>query len=139
MKKLFIILVVLVGLLGVYSYALAQTPSEIEVGKPATITFNHDGQNTSGYRVFIDSQQVGQDIPISALVTGTVTTSTVVATRGTHTVGAQAFNPDRASNIVTVPFTAVLPKPTDPVNLKIQIAISVAEDGTVTFKVVKAE
>lgn len=104
------------------------------VGEGFAITFTHDGQNTAGYRVYLDNVQI-QDLPLSALAAGTARTQPItVTTRGAHTVEVSAYNADRESARAALAFTASLPTPTSPGNLQIVITMALNPDGSISVR-----
>lgn len=119
--------------------ASAQTTCSVNcvltAGVPFTAAATHDGLNTTGYRVYIDTVKVGADLPLTALQSGTVTFGPFVApARGTHTIQLSAFNPDIETKGDLFTFTTVLPAPAKPGPLRLIFTVTLAEDGTIKFQ-----
>jgi len=115
------------------------SPCTVDVGQAFTVTASHGGQNTTGYRIYVDGVKVGSDLPFSQLSSGTVTVAALVApARGTHTIQLAAFNADKETK--SDPFTMIstLPAPPKPGPVQLLLAITVAENGDVTLKMLPA-
>jgi hypothetical protein len=105
----------------------------VVVGQSFSVQANHDGANTTGYRLFIDDALVSE-LPISSLSNGLITfTGVTVATRGSHSIRIVAFNQDVEASSAPFPFSSTLPSPTAPT--LIQIIITVAQDGSITLQI----
>jgi hypothetical protein len=102
----------------------AQTSTTAVVaGKPLTVTFNHDGQHTTEYRITVDGQIVAT-APASVLKNGEASISIPAIERGQHTVAVVAANADAftASNPLSV--TSEFPAPSKPV-IKVVVEVTV--------------
>jgi hypothetical protein len=118
----------------------AQTaPPTVTVGQGFKIAADHDGVNTAGYRLYVDSAKVGVDIPLTALAAGTVTVDVpAIATRGAHALQLAAYNADAETKSDPVAFQAVLASPSKPKNIRLIVILAMAADGSVSFRVVDA-
>lgn len=113
--------------------------STVTVGQAFTLAWDHDGQNTAGYRLFLDNVQVAE-IPVSALTAGTArATNLTVATRGTHLFEVAAYNADRESTRAGLTVTGVLPTPSTPTNLQIVITMALNPDGSISVRWAQAQ
>ena len=139
MRMLLISLLALLHVLPAQAQTPCASPCVVEVGKAFSVLADHDGVNTTGYRLYLDNVKVGADIPMSALVAGTVTISAGVGpARGSHTVQLAAFNADGETRGVAFPFTTKLQAPTAPTNQRIIIGVTL-RDGTITLEVLSVE
>jgi hypothetical protein len=131
----------LVGLCLCASPLFAQTPCPspctLTVGQTYAVTASHDGLNVTGYRVYLDGAKLGADLPITALQSGTVTVAALTApARGAHSLQLAAFNEDAETKSDPYAFTVKKAAPAKPGPVQLLLSITVAEDGTVTFKMV---
>jgi hypothetical protein len=123
------------------SRAAVEGPAKIESGKAYQLAADIDPANVTAVRFYIDGVQVGADVPISALVNGSISSPSELTSTlkpGVHIFEVAAVNPDHvvkgAPLSVEVGFTA----PNAPTNLRLVLVVQVAADGTVTVKVVEA-
>jgi hypothetical protein len=139
---------ILIASLGFVLYALplsAQTvcpnPCSLTIGQSFSVQADvTPGPNLDGFRVYLDNVKQGADLPVTALQNGVVTIPSLTApARGTHTIQIASFNADGESRSDPLTFSVRLPAPAKPGNLRILIAVVVAEDGSFTFKVVGIE
>ena len=115
-------------------------PCTLTVGQTFTLTATHDGKDTTGYRVYLDGTNVGSDVSLTALSSGAVTVASLVApARGAHNLQLGAFNLDNETKSDPLPFTTKSPAPSKPGGTQILIAVTVAEDGSLQFKVTGIE
>jgi hypothetical protein len=111
----------------------------VRVGEPFVALFDPptSGGQHAGFRLFIDNAKVGNDLPASP---GTTTINGVtIATRGAHTLQVSAFNADGETKTAALSISAVLPPPGAPTNLRIQVAFTVASDGSISVKLLGIE
>lgn len=109
---------------GLLTTVSAQSPTvpSVPAGAPFKVAFDHDGLNTTHYRVLLGGKQVAE-VPASARVGGVVTIDMAALPAGAYSIVAVA------RNAPTVPFTdpaeasspayafevhALAPKPTPP-------------------------
>ncbi len=59
---------------------------------PFHVVADHDGIATNTYQLFVDGIAVGTDVPVSALVNGSITLPVPGLTAGTHTLAVEAIN-----------------------------------------------
>jgi hypothetical protein len=90
-----------------------------------------------GYRLYVDGSKVGADILASAGVREVVNVS--VATRGAHSLEVRSYNADRETAAPAIALNAKLAAPGAPTNLRLQIVVTIAENGSVIMKVVGVE
>jgi len=122
----------------------AQTPCTanctVTVNKPFQVLFEAPttGGAATGFRVYLDGAKLGADIPASA---GTVTVNGVlVATAGAHTLEVSAFNAiGEGAKTQPLTLTASQGVPGTPGNLRIQVVFTVAQDGSISVRVVGVE
>lgn len=106
------------------------------VGDSFTLQADHDGVNTIGYRVFVDNAKVGSDVPMTALTSGVVSVSSLIApARGAHTIQLAAFNEDNEVKSDPLSFTSKKKAPGKPGAPRVIITASLAQDGSIRFKV----
>ena len=116
--------------------ASAQVPVDVVAGVVLTGEFDHDGANTTGYRLFVDNNKSGADLPMTARNAAGVVTFTVPAlTRGAHTIALSAFNQDAESARAAVSVQAKLPTPGTPKGLRIVLKVTTSASGEVTAAV----
>lgn len=132
------------GLCGSPSSAqtVCASPCTLTAGQSYTLQADHDGSNTSGYRIYLDGVKVGNDVPVSALVlaNGAITFVNMIApAAGSHTIQIGAYNTTGESKSTALAFTTVVPPPAPPTNLRIIITATMAADGTLQFKVTSVE
>src|SRR3990167_2149710 len=126
-------------LMTVLSGGAMQAQTVPNVGQAFTLQFDHDGLNTTFYRLSIDGAVVGGDRLKAAVLTGTVGTIPVAGlTAGTHTLIVSAHNTSASTASAPLGVTPTLPPPTAPSNLRIVIQVTVAQDGTVTLLAMEA-
>jgi hypothetical protein len=114
---------------------LAQNAT-LTTGQTFTLSADHDGVNTTAYRVYVDDAQVGPDIPVSALANGTVTTSPLPAlAEGTHAVRLAAVGPGGETKSDPLSIVVTLPPPSKPTNLRITAVVSIGADGRVQLRI----
>ena len=120
----------------------AQTPCTtnctVRVGQSFSLAFDAStSTDVTGYRVYLDTVKVGADIPATP---GTTTVPSLsVSVAGSHTIEVSAFNAGGESPRVGLTFTALPTVPTPPANLRIVVAMTVAQDGSVTLTVLGVE
>lgn len=125
---------------GAGAQTVCPNPCALSVGQSYSVTADHDGANTTGYRLYVDSVKQGGDLLLTALQSGSVTVSALVASsRGTHTFQFSAFNEDAESKGDPLSFTIKKPPPNKPTNHRIILAVSVAANGEISVKVVGIE
>jgi hypothetical protein len=92
----------------------------------------------TGYRLYIDNTKVGPDLAASP---GTTTIpNQILTTPGEHTIEVSAFNASgEGAKTPPLKVTITVPLPGTPTNLRILVAFSVAENGSVSVKVVGIE
>lgn len=127
-------------LVSVSSPANAQTPCsancQVDVSKAFSVQFDPptSGGAPTGYRIYLDGVKLGADI---AAAPGTTTVPGVITnTAGPHNIEVSAFNATGEGPTAKLVVTAILPLPGPPTNLKILIQVTIAENGSVTWKVV---
>ena len=131
--------VVLLAILAPSVYAQTVTPCSqnctIQSGKSFSVAFDAptSGGAATGYRLFIDHSQVGPDIAATA---GTTTIpNQILTTPGTHTIEVEAFNAGGTGpKTPALQLTITVAPPGAPTNLRILIAVVVAENGTMSLK-----
>jgi hypothetical protein len=103
----------------------AQTTSTTTVpaGKPLAVTFNHDGNNTTEYRVTVDGQIVAT-APASVLKNGEASIAIPAIERGQHTVAVVAANADAFTTSNPLAVTSEFPAPSKPV-IKVVVEVTV--------------
>jgi hypothetical protein len=116
--------------------AIAQTtPPPVPTVVPGvrfSVQADHDGTNTTHYRLFIDGAQVGSDVTRATALVGTVVTlqsGVNGVVRGAHTVSIEAVNPDGATRSLPLNFTAAYPAPSAPGGLRF-VVVTTGADGT---------
>lgn len=111
-RRVAVVLAILGACVSVPSLASAQ---DVKTNQPFAVEFSHDGQFTTGYRLFLDGSAVGADAPASARVNGVVTfqVPTGVAA-GAHTIQAEAFGAGGATRSAVLKFTVSDPAPNEP-------------------------
>lgn len=131
----------------------AQTPCPnpclIEVGKPLTFDFTPSVVDAThgpatGYRLYVDTLA-----PTDLSLATTQTVSVAVSALGPHTLALSAFNVNTTTQAIqesgkspAVTFTLVTPSPPPPgipSNLRLLIQVTIAENGSFSFKVVGVE
>lgn len=111
-------------------------PCTIDVGKSFSFAADHDGVNTTGYRVYLDGVKTGPDLLVSALQAGAITVTLTAPARGSHALQLAAFNLDQETKSAPLTLVTRSPAPTAPTNLRITIVAQIARDGSVSFKIV---
>jgi hypothetical protein len=125
----------LLALAALVSLASAQTPPPVPTVVPGvrfSVQGDHDGTNTTHYRLFIDGAQVGSDVAkATALVGGVVTLQSPVngVARGSHSVQIEAVNPDNVTRSLPLMFEAKYPAPTAPGGIRF-VVVTTTADGT---------
>jgi hypothetical protein len=125
----------LLSLLALAAPALAQTTPPVPTVLPAvrfSVQADHDGTNTTHYRLFIDGAQVGSDVTRATALVGTVVTLQSAVNgvpRGAHTVQIEAVNPDGATRSLPLAFEAKFPPPSAPGGLRF-VVVTTGADGT---------
>jgi hypothetical protein len=105
--------------------ALAQT-NPVAAGQAFTVAFDHDGQNVSGFRCFVDGKPAGADLASTARQC-----SIPGQTAGAHTVTVVAFNAFAPNGVSSAPLTVTAgTAPTAPSNLRISMNIAIKADGS---------
>jgi hypothetical protein len=108
----------------VAAQTVCPNPCTLVAGTPYGVMADHDGVNTTGYRVLVDGAQVGADLPFSALAGGVVTSATLtVPARGSHTIQLAAFNPDWSIASDPLSFAAKMKAPGKPINPRLFTAL----------------
>lgn len=123
----------------------APAPCEVKTGGSYSLSFTHDGQNATGYRLYLrqassaTDAKVGNDILLSALQNGAVVVPlTAPATSGEYLITASAFN--SVAETKSQPYSfKVLAAPNAPGNLRIYLVVSLAADGTAQFRIVDVQ
>jgi hypothetical protein len=111
------------------------TPCQVTVGKPFTVTFDQaDTTNVAYFRLFLNGNPIGVNIPVGQLVSGVVTVLNVsVPAKGAYVLEAASANLDNQFvKSAPLKINAVLGVPTAPSNLKITIEAVVGENGVLT-------
>jgi hypothetical protein len=130
-RFLFALLVTLAAL----TPAIAQTPPPVPTVVPGvrfSVQADHDGTNTTHYRLFIDGAQVGSDVTRATALVGTVVTLQSAVNgvaRGAHTVQIEAVNPDGATRSLPLAFDAKFPAPSAPGGIRF-VVVTTTADGT---------
>lgn len=118
----------------------ATNPCHVTAGQALTASFEHDGLNTIDYRLWLDGEPIGQNIPVAALVNGVVTMPALTLSAGSHRLEVSAsdgVDMVKSSPIyVDVTSTVPLP-PSAPKNFKITIE-GVLADGVLSGVTVTA-
>jgi hypothetical protein len=111
--------------------AAAQT--SVVVGQPLSVTFTHNGQNTTGYRVKVDGTTIA-DVAVSVLQAGSalIAVPAGLGTRGAHSLTATAYNQDGETPSIPLIVTAVLPAPDAPSQPSIVLKLALNQDGTIS-------
>ena len=99
------------------------------------LAFDHNGVDTTGYRLFVDNVKVGADLPVSALQAGSASFNVPGVGPGPHSIRVTAFGPGGETSSAALTFTVPQLPPTAPTNLRITLAVSIAKDGTVKAEV----
>jgi len=123
-------LAVLLGLaLAIPVSIVAQTTTSIPTNTPFRLLADHDGVNTTAYRCYLGTTQVGADVPVASRTGNTVTCNIPGQTNpGTITVGVEAVNEFGASPRAEM--TAQVgnpPGPVTPGTVRIEIIITVPQ------------
>lgn len=134
--KAFLLACVLV-LIGFPAYA--QVPT-VPANTPFSVVSDHVdvGTPATGFRCYVDTIKIGNDLPLSARVNGKFTCAMPGQTIGNHTVQTSAFNAFGETRSATFAVTVGGP-PAGPTNLQIMLQIAVATDGTATLLAMKVE
>jgi len=136
---------VLLGLLAAmpgpaFTQTVCSQNCPVEVNKGFSVLFDApgDGGTPVGYRLYLDGAKVGADIPATP---GTVTVAGVlVSTVGTHQLQVSAFNATgEGQKTAALTLIANAPVPGIPSNLRIQLQVTIAQDGTFQIRVVGVE
>lgn len=125
----------------------AQTPCSqnctLKPGQTFSIAFDPPVEGppsgpSSGYRLYIDNVKIGPDISPTA---GTTTIpDQVLTTIGPHHIQVEAFNASGVGpKTPALTVTITQPPPGMPQNLRILVAVTVAENGSIGIKVVGIE
>jgi hypothetical protein len=123
-----------------HAQTVCSSPCTLTLGAAYSVAADHDGLNTTGYRVYVDGVKVGNDVPLSQLASGAVTISGLVAPgRGQHSLQVAAFNEDWETKSDPFVFTVKKQPPGKPGNTRILIAVTASENGSVSFKVIAIE
>jgi hypothetical protein len=130
------VLVALIALGGT-SPLYGQVP-EVGINRPFTVAADHNGVDTTGYRIYLDNSSTpAADIPVSQRVGGVITSPALTVTaRGTHTVQVAAYNQDGEARSAALTFVAQGTPPTAPAGLRVQVVATVADSGKVDFTIV---
>lgn len=117
------------------------TPCQVTVGKPFTATFDQaDTTNVAYFRLFLNGNPIGTNIPIGQLVAGTMTVLNVtVPAKGAYILEAASANLDNVFvKSAPLKLNAVLGVPTAPSNLRITFEAVIGANGAVTGVTVTA-
>jgi hypothetical protein len=93
--------------------AAAQTVPALAPGVAFRVALDHDGANTSGYRLLVDGVQVGGDLPMTALAGGVVTATVPGQMSGPHAISLVPVNASGAATgnpVLTVDVVVPLPR-----------------------------
>jgi hypothetical protein len=114
-----------------WTSAAAQT--SVVVGQPVSVTFTHNGANTTGYRVKVDGTTIA-DVAVSVLQAGSaaIAVPAGLGTRGAHSLTVSAYNPDAETPSVPLNVVAVLPAPDAPSQPSIVLKLALNQDGTIS-------
>ena len=118
-------------------------PCVVKANQSIALSFTHPGTNADGFRIFLASQggspvKVGNDIALTAIQNGGVLIPLVApAVAGNYELTASAFNAAGETSSAPYKFSVQVP-PVAPGNLKLFLSITVAQDGTLQFRVVDA-
>lgn len=111
MRSLLTLLVVLVA-------APTAAQSAHPLNTPLTAVFTHTGQGTDGYRLYLDGKQVAEQ-PASTLANGEVRLPIpAIATAGTHSLEASAFNAAGETRSPAMAFFVGAPPAPGPVRIE---------------------
>jgi hypothetical protein len=105
------------------------------VGERVHIEMDHDGQHTTGYRLYLNDKQIAE-LPVTAMTTGVVRFANVtLPERGTLAFRITAYNADHEATSPTVTLTVVLPAPNAPglpriIRITTTTDAEIAADGT---------
>jgi hypothetical protein len=116
-------------------------PCEAKAGQSISLSFTHSGTNVQGFRIYLASEggtpaKVGNDIALSAIQNGGVLIPlTAPSVQGAYALTASAYNAAGETSSPPYEFSVLVP-PVPPGNLKLYLSITVAQDGTVQFRVV---
>lgn len=114
---------------------------DVRAGQAIALSFTHPGTNVQGFRIRLASEggspvQVGSDIALTAIVNGGVTVPLTAPTvAGVYLLTASAYNAAGETSSAPYRFSVQVP-PVAPGGLKLYLSITVAQDGTVQFRVV---
>lgn len=118
---------------------LCPNPCVLTVGQTYSLLADHDGVDTTGYRVFVDNVKIGTDLSMNALLSGVATVSGLVApARGPHAIQLAAFNEDWEVKSDPFPFTVKKKSPSKPGSSRITVTAQIV-DGKIVFSVEEAE
>ncbi|HJT95876.1 MAG TPA: hypothetical protein VJ777_28700 [Mycobacterium sp.] len=117
----------------------------VPLNAPAVAVFTHSGENTVGYRLYIDNQTAGGDVAVSALSGGEVRLPIPAqVTAGRKVLQAAAFNAFGETRSPALAFCvgdAAACSPPAPGGLRIELTVKAAAvlepqaDGTVKLRV----
>lgn len=108
----------------VAAQTVCPNPCTLVQGTTFGVMADHDGINTTGYRLIVDGAQSGADMPMSALAGGVVTVANLtVPARGTHTIQIAAFNPDWSIASDPLSFASKMKAPGKPSNSRLFTAL----------------
>lgn len=86
---------------------------------PFTVSADHDGVETTGYRLYVDGSQV-QEKPASALSAGVITfADSDGLPKGSYDLEVAAFNEDGETKSLPLTLIVMGKAPTAPINLHI--------------------
>ena len=122
--------------LSLFPAALAAQNATLTTGQAYTLSADHDGVNTTSYRIYVDDVQVGADLPVASLANGTLTTTALPAlTEGTHAIVLAAVGPGGETKSDPLAITVTVPAPSKPTNLRITAVVSIGADGQVQLRI----
>lgn len=97
----------------------------VPANTPVTLAWDHDGVDTTGYRISNNGQPAGE-VPITALANGSASfTFGNGLTAGQHVITVVAFNGTGVSEPGTLVVSAGGAVPTRPGNLRITVSVTV--------------
>src|SRR5688500_7822636 len=95
------------------------SPCVVQMNKPFTAMADHDGVDTTGYRLYVNGQMM-QDQPVTILANGVLTFQPVTLTvHGSFTIFVEAYGPGGATSGTALGLLVQPGKPKAPVNTRV--------------------
>jgi hypothetical protein len=115
-------------------------PCVVGTGTPYSVAADHDGVNTEGFNLYLDTVKVGT-VPVSALLTGVVTFKGLLGpAKGAHSLVMGAYNTDIDGTVneaqsTALAFSSKKVPPGKPSNVRILVSLN-PKTGVISLRVV---